>query len=252
MELTAGTDALANWLADRSRPAPVVVDVRSAVERTVSVIPGSLAANDGAEVRIDFGARKAALKHVARNYATGFRVNGPLNLYLKRAIGTNLEHAVELSNDPRFYRAVIPAGNGIATADDACRFFQCLLDGGRRAGAVGDVDEPRVLGGEVALLLRLGGVGARAVVDARHQRLEPLAHGGVLQVAAPTEELLRDGELPHPDHDPPEPSGEEVPELGRLVGVHDRHVQKRPNLFPHDLEDERHSSGLGPEQMAVG
>lgn len=80
---------------------------------------------------IDFGARKAALKHVARNYATGFRVNGPLNLYLKRAIGTNLEHAVELSNDPRFYRAVIPAGNGIATADDACRFFQCLLDGGR-------------------------------------------------------------------------------------------------------------------------
>jgi rhodanese-related sulfurtransferase len=45
-----GTDALANWLADRSRPAPVVVDVRSAVERTVSVIPGSLAANDGADV----------------------------------------------------------------------------------------------------------------------------------------------------------------------------------------------------------
>jgi CubicO group peptidase (beta-lactamase class C family) len=80
---------------------------------------------------IDFGARGAALKHVARNYATGFRVNGPLNLYLKRAIGTNLEHAVELSNDPRFYRAVIPAGNGIATADHACLFFQCLLDGGR-------------------------------------------------------------------------------------------------------------------------
>ena len=80
---------------------------------------------------LDFGARGPGLRRVARNYATGFRVNGPLNLYLKRAIGTTLEHAVELSNDPRFYRAVIPAGNGVATADDACLFFQCLLDGGR-------------------------------------------------------------------------------------------------------------------------
>jgi CubicO group peptidase (beta-lactamase class C family) len=80
---------------------------------------------------IDFGARGAALKRVARNYSAGFRVNGPLNLYLKRAIGTSLEHAVALSNDPRYYRAVIPAGNGVATADDACLFFQCLLDGGR-------------------------------------------------------------------------------------------------------------------------
>jgi len=80
---------------------------------------------------IDFGARGAALNRVARNYTAGFRANGPLNLYLKRAIGTSLEHAVALSNDPRFYRAVIPAGNGVATADDACLFFQCLLDGGR-------------------------------------------------------------------------------------------------------------------------
>jgi CubicO group peptidase (beta-lactamase class C family) len=80
---------------------------------------------------LDFGARGATLRRVARNYAAGFRVNGPLNLYLKRAIGTSLEHAVALSNDPRFYRAVIPAGNGVATADDACLFFQCLLDGGR-------------------------------------------------------------------------------------------------------------------------
>lgn len=80
---------------------------------------------------LDFGARGATLDRVARNYTTGFRANGPLNLYLQRAIGTSLEHAVALSNDPRFYRAVIPAGNGVATADDACLFFQCLLNGGR-------------------------------------------------------------------------------------------------------------------------
>jgi CubicO group peptidase (beta-lactamase class C family) len=80
---------------------------------------------------LDFGARGAAIQRIARNYVTGFRMEGPLNLYLKRAIGTTLEHAVEISNDPRFYRAVIPAGNGVGTADDACAFFQCLLDGGR-------------------------------------------------------------------------------------------------------------------------
>lgn len=80
---------------------------------------------------IDFGARGAALKRVARHYVTGFRYDGAVDLYLHRAIGTTLAHATELSNDPRFYRAVIPAGNGVATADDACAFFQCLLDGGK-------------------------------------------------------------------------------------------------------------------------
>lgn len=80
---------------------------------------------------IDFGARGPALRRVARNYATGFRLDGPVDLYLRRAIGTTLAHATELSNDERFYRAVIPAGNGVATADDASAFFQCLLEGGR-------------------------------------------------------------------------------------------------------------------------
>ncbi|MEO8487546.1 MAG: rhodanese-like domain-containing protein [Betaproteobacteria bacterium] len=40
--------ALASWLADRSRAAPVVVDVRSPAERGVSMIPGAIGANDGA------------------------------------------------------------------------------------------------------------------------------------------------------------------------------------------------------------
>ncbi|HVN41641.1 MAG TPA: serine hydrolase domain-containing protein [Steroidobacteraceae bacterium] len=80
---------------------------------------------------LDFGARGPTVPRIARNYVTGFRLPGAVNLYLKRAIGTTLEHAVETSNDPRYYRAVIPAGNGVGTADDACAFFQCLLNGGR-------------------------------------------------------------------------------------------------------------------------
>ena len=79
---------------------------------------------------LDFGARGATLKRVARNYLTGLRLHAAQDRYLRRAIGTGLEQAVALSNDPRYYRAVIPAGNAVATADDCSRFFQCLLDGG--------------------------------------------------------------------------------------------------------------------------
>ncbi len=82
----------------------------------------------------DFGARGRTLQRLARNYSCGFRLDAPVDYYLKRAIGTTLEHAVALSNDPRFYRAVVPAGNGVATADECSRFFQCLLDGGKLDG----------------------------------------------------------------------------------------------------------------------
>jgi len=83
---------------------------------------------------MDFGARGRKLQRIARNYATGLRSNAPLDLYLRRAIGTSLDHAVSLSNDPRFYSAVIPAGNAVGTADDCSRFFQCLLNGGQIDG----------------------------------------------------------------------------------------------------------------------
>jgi CubicO group peptidase (beta-lactamase class C family) len=83
---------------------------------------------------LDFGARGKALASLARNYVAGFRISAPVDMYLKRAIGTSLEHAVTLSNDPRYYRAVIPAGNGVGTADECSRFFQCLLNGGELDG----------------------------------------------------------------------------------------------------------------------
>jgi CubicO group peptidase (beta-lactamase class C family) len=79
---------------------------------------------------LDFGARGRVLARMARNYVAGFRIGAPADLYLKRAIGTTLEHAVTLSNDPRYYSAVIPAGNGVGTADECSKFFQCLLNGG--------------------------------------------------------------------------------------------------------------------------
>ena len=83
---------------------------------------------------MDFGARGRRFDRIARHYVTGARISAPVDLYLRRAIGTDLETAVNISNDPRFFRAVIPAGNGVATAEDASRFFQCLLDGGELDG----------------------------------------------------------------------------------------------------------------------
>jgi rhodanese-related sulfurtransferase len=41
-------EALAAWLADRARPAPVVVDVRTPGEQSVSMLPGALGVKDGA------------------------------------------------------------------------------------------------------------------------------------------------------------------------------------------------------------
>jgi CubicO group peptidase (beta-lactamase class C family) len=80
---------------------------------------------------LDFGARGRTLQRLARNYATGYRLDALFDRYLERAIGTGLRHATDISNDPRFYRAVIPAGNGVGTADDCSKFFQCMLDGGK-------------------------------------------------------------------------------------------------------------------------
>ena len=66
----------------------------------------------------------------ARNMATGLQ-GLPLDMFLRHAVGAGLREVVDVSNDPRFLDATIPAGNLFATAEEASRFFQMLLDGGR-------------------------------------------------------------------------------------------------------------------------
>ena len=53
-----------------------------------------------------------------------------LNLVAKRVLGAGFQDAVRISNEPEFLTAPIPAGNIFATADEAGRVFQMLLDGG--------------------------------------------------------------------------------------------------------------------------
>jgi CubicO group peptidase (beta-lactamase class C family) len=54
-----------------------------------------------------------------------------LSRFVKRALGTDMNTLGELVNDPRFQDAIIPAGNLAASADETCRFFQMMLDGGK-------------------------------------------------------------------------------------------------------------------------
>lgn len=66
----------------------------------------------------------------AKNVATGLQLK-PVDAFLRHAVGAGLQEVVDVSNDPRFLDVTIPAGNLFATAEEASRFFQMLLDGGR-------------------------------------------------------------------------------------------------------------------------
>ena len=66
----------------------------------------------------------------AMNYATGLKTRA-VDAFLTYAVGGPLDEAVQASNDPRFRQVTIPAGNLYASGEEACRFFQMLLNGGR-------------------------------------------------------------------------------------------------------------------------
>ncbi len=81
-----------------------------------------------------FGAAPEHRDALALNYATGPRQGPLLNALIRRALGTDMESIEELSNDPRFHDAIIPAGNLVASAAELSAFFQMMLDGGTWRG----------------------------------------------------------------------------------------------------------------------
>jgi CubicO group peptidase (beta-lactamase class C family) len=83
---------------------------------------------------LNYGVPPAELGTVAENAFTGPPVLPPFSTLLKRALGVSFGDAVRFSNDPRYTTAIVPAGNVIGTANDLCRFFQLLLDGGTLDG----------------------------------------------------------------------------------------------------------------------
>jgi CubicO group peptidase (beta-lactamase class C family) len=82
----------------------------------------------------NFGVAPADVPLVATNYLTGPPAIPPLSWMLTRALGTDVRRIIEMSNDPRFFAVVIPAGNLITTARELSLFFQVLLAGGVAPG----------------------------------------------------------------------------------------------------------------------
>ncbi len=82
----------------------------------------------------NFGVPPQRLAEVAVNAFTGPPVLPPISGLLRRALSVDFVEAVRVSNDPRFLTSVVPAGNIIATANEASRFMQLLLDGGTLDG----------------------------------------------------------------------------------------------------------------------
>jgi CubicO group peptidase (beta-lactamase class C family) len=80
-----------------------------------------------------YGLNKRDQARAALNITTGLD-NSLVNRALATVLGTHPDTAVEISNDPRFYRAIVPSANLYATAEEVSRFFQMLLNRGRWQG----------------------------------------------------------------------------------------------------------------------
>jgi len=92
---------------------------------------------------MSFGARPRDIKHVAVNYFTGPPPLPPMSTVLNRALGVEFRQVVDLTNDPRFLRAIVPSGNGVTNANELSAFYQLLLNGGALNGV--RIFEPRTV-----------------------------------------------------------------------------------------------------------
>jgi len=80
-----------------------------------------------------FGLTKRDQANVALNTTTGLD-SELINRALATVLGTHPDQAVDMTNDPRFYRSVIPSANLFATAEEVSRFYQMLLNQGQWQG----------------------------------------------------------------------------------------------------------------------
>lgn len=77
-----------------------------------------------------YGVLPEHVDEVADDVFTGPKPPFPLSALVKRAFGADMPTAVNLANDPRFRTGIVPSGNVFCTAEEASRFFECLLRGG--------------------------------------------------------------------------------------------------------------------------
>jgi CubicO group peptidase (beta-lactamase class C family) len=92
---------------------------------------------------LGYGVRPEETSRLARDEVTGLPVLPPVSWLVRRALGTSFADAIRLARDPGFLTGIVPAANAVASAEELCTFYQCLLDEGR----FGDerVFEPRTV-----------------------------------------------------------------------------------------------------------
>jgi len=83
---------------------------------------------------LDYGASAPVHARIAEQALTGVQDCRIVDDFIRRAIGATLGDVKELLDNADFYKAVIPSGNMVSTAEEAGAFYQMLLDGGRWNG----------------------------------------------------------------------------------------------------------------------
>jgi CubicO group peptidase (beta-lactamase class C family) len=83
---------------------------------------------------MNYGVEPADLGEVGLNYVTGPPLLPPLSTLVARVLGNPIDTVVELSNDPRFLTAVVPAANIVTNANELSRFFEIFRAGGELDG----------------------------------------------------------------------------------------------------------------------
>jgi len=97
---------------------------------------------------LSYGVAEDEIPLVAENAFTGPPAFPPASWLIKRALGVGPAEATALSNEQQFLTTIIPSGNIISTANEACRFFQMLLNGGSLDGV--QIFNPRTVRRAVA------------------------------------------------------------------------------------------------------
>ena len=83
---------------------------------------------------MSYGVAERDLGEVGHNYVTGPRMLPPLSSLVTRVLGNPIEKVVDLSNDPRFLTAIVPAANIVTNANELSRFFEIFRAGGELDG----------------------------------------------------------------------------------------------------------------------
>lgn len=81
-----------------------------------------------------YGMAQETRHEAAVMHATGPARVAFASALIEKVLGVDVPRATDLVNHPRASESVVPAANLYASAEEVCRFYQMLLDGGRWEG----------------------------------------------------------------------------------------------------------------------